>query len=43
MTPHNAGPTPLYFDRAIKIFEKNYKLYKNGEDMINVIDYDLKY
>lgn len=43
MTPHNAGPTPLYFSRAIKIFEKNYKLYKNGDDMINVIDYDLKY
>lgn len=43
MTPHNAGPTPLYFSRAIKIFEKNLKLYKKDEDLINVIDYDLKY
>jgi D-2-hydroxyacid dehydrogenase (NADP+) len=43
MTPHNAGPTPLYFERSIKIFEKNYKLYKNGEDLINKINYDLKY
>ncbi len=43
MTPHNSGPTPLYFSRAIKIFEKNYKLFKNNEKLINTINYELKY
>lgn len=43
MTPHNAGPTPLYFSRSMEIFKKNYDLYKTGGKMINVINYDLKY
>lgn len=43
MTPHNAGSTPNYFKRAMEIFINNLKRYKNGEALINVIDYDKKY
>ncbi|MDO5027120.1 MAG: D-2-hydroxyacid dehydrogenase [Tissierellia bacterium] len=43
MTSHISGTTDMYFSRAIEIFKKNYKLYKNGEKMINVIDYNLTY
>lgn len=43
MTPHNAGTTPNYFSRAMKIFLENLKRYRNGEELMNRIDYELKY
>ena len=39
ITPHISGSTPYYFDRAIKIFKENLNRYKNGEKLINKIDY----
>lgn len=43
MTPHNAGPTPHYFERAMKIFMKNLSLYRKGQPLINQVNYQEKY
>lgn len=43
ITPHNAGPTPHYFDRAMEIFAENLKRSRQGQDLINVIDYQKSY
>ncbi len=43
ITPHIAGPTPYYFDRAIKIFKENLDHYEKGEELINKINYKDKY
>lgn len=43
MTPHNAGPTPHYFTRAMEIFAANLRRFRNGEELINRVDYRLKY
>lgn len=37
MTPHVAGATPYYFDRAIELFARNYERYVVGEELENVI------
>jgi phosphoglycerate dehydrogenase-like enzyme len=38
MTPHVAGSTPYYFDRAVELFARNYRAYVDGEELENVID-----
>ncbi len=36
-TPHIAGSTPHYFDRAIELFAENYRAYVEGEELENRI------
>jgi len=36
-TPHIAGSTPYYFDRAVELFARNYERYVAGEELENVI------
>ncbi len=38
LTPHYAGATPEYFNRAIDIFCDNLKRFLKGEPMKNVVD-----
>ena len=38
MSPHTAGLTPQYNERAAAIFEKNLRLYLVGEPLYNVVD-----
>lgn len=38
ITPHYAGSTPEYFNRAIDIFCENLKRFLHNEPMINVVD-----
>jgi phosphoglycerate dehydrogenase-like enzyme len=35
LTPHVAGSTPYYFDRAIELFACNYRAYVAGEELEN--------
>jgi phosphoglycerate dehydrogenase-like enzyme len=37
MTPHVAGSTPYYFDRAVELFARNYRAYVEGDPLENVI------
>lgn len=37
MTPHVAGSTPYYFDRAVELFARNYRAHVDGDDLANVI------
>jgi len=37
MTPHMAGSSPYYFDRAIELFARNYRAYLSGDDLENRI------
>lgn len=40
ITPHISGLSPSYMTRALKIFEKNLKVYEeDGNDYINTIDF----
>ncbi len=44
LTPHNAGLTDRYFERAIKILVENLKTYiDTGAPLRNRVDYDLRY
>ncbi|MDO5026314.1 MAG: D-2-hydroxyacid dehydrogenase [Tissierellia bacterium] len=43
ITPHIAGTTPFYFERAMELFEKNLNEFENGEKMTNLISYEDKY
>ncbi|MFB0919232.1 MAG: D-2-hydroxyacid dehydrogenase [Clostridiaceae bacterium] len=43
ITPHNAGPTPHYNERAFDIFKNNLKRFRGGEGLLNIIDYNKKY
>lgn len=38
VTPHYAGSTPEYFNRAIDIFCDNLRRFLKGENMVNVVD-----
>ena len=38
VTPHYAGSTPEYFNRAIDIFCDNLRRFLKGEEMVNVVD-----
>jgi phosphoglycerate dehydrogenase-like enzyme len=37
MTPHMAGSSPYYFDRAVELFAENYRAYVDGEALRNRI------
>jgi len=37
LTPHVAGSTPYYLDRALELFARNYRAYVAGEELENRI------
>ena len=43
MTPHIAGASPYYNDRAVDVFSKNLHRYLAGEALLNRIDIELGY
>jgi len=43
ITPHVAGLTPYYLDRATDLLCENLKRFINGENLINVVDKNLGY
>jgi len=43
LTPHYAGKTPHYAERAIEIFIQNLKRYQSAQPLINVVDKRLGY
>lgn len=38
LSPHIAGSTPRYFDRAVDVFAENLRRYLAGEPLINRVD-----
>jgi len=38
ITPHVAGSTPHYWDRAVNLFLENLKRYLRGDKLLNVVD-----
>jgi len=38
ITPHIAGMSPHYFERAIEIFCENLKRYLENRPLINLVD-----
>ncbi len=43
ITPHVAGSTPYYWDRAVSIFVNNLRRFMRGEKLINVVDKEKGY
>ncbi len=43
ITPHVAGSTPHYWDRAVSIFIENLRRFLSGEELMNVVDKDKGY
>jgi phosphoglycerate dehydrogenase-like enzyme len=43
ITPHVAGSTPYYWDRAVSIFVENLGRFLRGEELINVVDKEKGY
>lgn len=43
LTPHMAGNMPDYDDHVLSIFLENLRRYKDGEQLINVVDKQLGY
>jgi phosphoglycerate dehydrogenase-like enzyme len=43
ITPHVAGSTPHYWDRAVEIFVKNLRRYLRGDELINQVDKERGY
>lgn len=43
LTPHIAGPTPYYAQRAFTMFRENLERFRRGEALTNLIDFDLGY
>ena len=43
LTPHIAGSSPYYNDRALDVFAKNLRRYLAGEALLNQIDIELGY
>jgi D-2-hydroxyacid dehydrogenase (NADP+) len=43
ITPHTAGGTPDYIDRALDLFLKSYKCLRSGGQLPNIVDLKLKY
>lgn len=43
VSPHIAGISPLYLDRAIKLFSDNLSRYLDGRDMVNIVDKERGY
>lgn len=38
ITPHVAGTTPLYLERALKIFEANVAAFRDGQPLLTEVD-----
>ncbi len=43
LTPHSAGATPRYFERAVELFADNLDRYLAGRRLRNVVDKELGY
>jgi phosphoglycerate dehydrogenase-like enzyme len=43
ITPHYAGVSPRYDDRAMEIFLDNLSRYRAGEALVNVVDQERGY
>jgi len=43
VTPHVAGQTPRYWERATKLFLENLRRYIAGEELLNVVDKEIGY
>ena len=43
ITPHVAGSTPYYWERAVSIFVENLRRFMRGEELINVVDKEKGY
>lgn len=43
LSPHVAGISPLYLDRAIKLFADNLSRYQDGREMLNMVDKERGY
>ncbi len=43
ITPHNAGVSPYYTERAMELFAQSLVLYRRGEPMPNRIDFERQY
>lgn len=38
LTPHLSGRTEIYFDLAVEIFLANLERWKDGKELLNVVD-----
>jgi phosphoglycerate dehydrogenase-like enzyme len=38
ITPHYAGASPRYHERAMRLFMENLRRYRNGEELRNLVD-----
>jgi D-2-hydroxyacid dehydrogenase (NADP+) len=43
VSPHIAGWTPRYFDRAFGIFEENLRRFSKGERLLNLVEKNIGY
>jgi phosphoglycerate dehydrogenase-like enzyme len=43
ITPHVAGSSPHYWERAVEIFKENLRRFKEGRELINVVNKELGY
>ena len=43
ITPHVAGNRPDYWDAALAIFFENFRRYRAGEPLLNVVDKEAEY
>ncbi len=43
ITPHMAGVTPLYMQRAMEILKENLDAYKEGRTLRNIVNLDKGY
>jgi phosphoglycerate dehydrogenase-like enzyme len=43
ITPHVAGTSPRYWERATALFSENLRRYAAGEELLNVVDKEMGY
>lgn len=43
ITPHIAGPTPFYFERAMVLFQRNLEEFRKNKKLSNIISYEERY
>ncbi|WP_243343714.1 D-2-hydroxyacid dehydrogenase [Anaerococcus sp. AGMB09787] len=43
ITPHIAGPTPFYFERAMVLFQRNLEEFRKNKELSNTISYEERY
>ena len=43
ITPHVAGMTPRYWERATELFCENLRRYKSGKKLLNVVTSEVGY